>query len=511
MAANLIRINFGGIPLLVFNSPQCFPFRHICHFSTTSYIRGKDWAKVYHDKKEKLKAMPLPRNINPTTIFANNEVRLSNIQVYGFDYDYTLATYKPELYHLLYKLGREMLVTKYTYPDEILDCEFDPNFAVRGLIYDVRKGLLMKMDSYHNIQLGTVYRGCQPVNDEEVITLYEGTHVSLDDMSIFNNMGPMFQLVDLFAPPEICLMSNVTEFFIKNNIPYDPEYVFHDVRTAVQNVHDSGEFHQKIMENLETYMVKDDKIRKLLDRLVESGKKLFIITNSGFPFVEAGMRYMLGDNWAELFDVIVCRARKPKFFNQDTRPFRLYDPATKEETWDRVRNLMRGKVYMQGNFKSFQHMTGWYGSKVIYLGDHVYTDLRDPSLKQGWRTGAIVPELWNEIQVINTDECKNRVRWLVAIEQLLEEIQIEGSADGQALIQQLLEERNELRLYLKSAYNKQFGSLFRTFHNPTYYSRRLARYADIYMSNLTNFLQYSVDHTFYPRRTALPHEPYPFS
>ena len=29
----------------------------------------------------------------------------------------------------------------------------------------------------------------------------------------------------------------------------------------------------------------------------------------------------------------------------------------------------------QGNYSSFRQMTGWYGSKVLYLGDHVYTDL----------------------------------------------------------------------------------------------------------------------------------------
>ena len=29
----------------------------------------------------------------------------------------------------------------------------------------------------------------------------------------------------------------------------------------------------------------------------------------------------------------------------------------------------------QGNFHDFQHMTSWYGSKVLYFGDHVYTDL----------------------------------------------------------------------------------------------------------------------------------------
>ena len=31
------------------------------------------------------------------------------------------------------------------------------------------------------------------------------------------------------------------------------------------------------------------------------------------------MKYMVGDDWADLFEVIVVRARKPKFFNEASR------------------------------------------------------------------------------------------------------------------------------------------------------------------------------------------------
>ena len=42
--------------------------------------------------------------------------------------------------------------------------------------------------------------------------------------------------------------------------------------------------------------------------------------------------------------------------------------------------------------------------------------------------------------------------------------------------------------------------------NSSFFSRRLFRFADIYTSNLTNMARYSLEHTFYPRRGALPHE-----
>lgn len=50
---------------------------------------------------------------NASGIFVNNEICLSDIRVYGFDYDYTLAQYKDELHHVLYDLAKESLIKKY--------------------------------------------------------------------------------------------------------------------------------------------------------------------------------------------------------------------------------------------------------------------------------------------------------------------------------------------------------------------------------------------------------------
>ena len=61
---------------------------------------------------------------------------------------------------------------------------------------------------------------------------------------------------------------------------------------------------------------------------------------------------------------------------------------------------------------------------------------------------------------------------------------------------------------LKKMFNPQFGSVFRTYQNPSYFTRRLVRFADIYSSSISNLLNYPNDVTFYPRRQALPHEPF---
>lgn len=39
-----------------------------------------------------------------------------------------------------------------------MEFRFRPGMGARGLHLDIKRGWLMKVDSYHNIQLGTVYQ-----------------------------------------------------------------------------------------------------------------------------------------------------------------------------------------------------------------------------------------------------------------------------------------------------------------------------------------------------------------
>lgn len=50
---------------------------------------------------------------NKYGVFANNEICLSDIKVYGFDYDYTLASYTDDLHGVLYDLGKEALIKNF--------------------------------------------------------------------------------------------------------------------------------------------------------------------------------------------------------------------------------------------------------------------------------------------------------------------------------------------------------------------------------------------------------------
>lgn len=55
-------------------------------------------------------AKKLPPDVNKKGVFACNRLDLKEIDVYGFDYDYTLACYKPVMGDVLYNLGAQLLV-----------------------------------------------------------------------------------------------------------------------------------------------------------------------------------------------------------------------------------------------------------------------------------------------------------------------------------------------------------------------------------------------------------------
>jgi hypothetical protein len=35
-------------------------------------------------------------------------------------------------------------------------------------------------------------------------------------------------------------------------------------------------------------------------------------------------------------------------------------------------------------------LTGWKGDRVLYFGDHIFHDLKEPSSVAGWKTGVII-------------------------------------------------------------------------------------------------------------------------
>ena len=90
-------------------------------------------------------------------------------------------------------------------------------------------------------------------------------------------------------------------------------------------------------------------------------QKTLLLTNAKYDHMEQLMKFSYGSDWALLFDVIICDAKKNVFFNATcTRPLREISSVTKKAKRDDVRILKTGKVYCGGNVTDLEPLLRAY-------------------------------------------------------------------------------------------------------------------------------------------------------
>ena len=85
---------------------------------------------------------------------------------------------------MIYNLAKKALVQEFQYPDGILHRTYDPQSTIRGLHYDIHKGLLIKLNSMLQIQPDAVYRGKKKLTEYEVAELYPTRRLTLEDIEV---------------------------------------------------------------------------------------------------------------------------------------------------------------------------------------------------------------------------------------------------------------------------------------------------------------------------------------
>lgn len=402
-------------------------------------------------------------------------------------------------------MARSHLVSSQQYPESVQSLQYDSGFAVRGVAFDTKRGNLLKLDHLHAVQEGNAYYGRRRLSLEEVVAAYGSLVVTSAELASFR------PLVDLFCLPEACLIADVIQLFSDSGMPFSPGHVYQDVKGAVSHLHESGLLHGAISAEPERFIEESPSVVRLLRKLKAEGKKTFLLTNSGFAFVNAGMNHitraeLAPSEWLSLFDLIVVGADKPTFYAADL-PFRSLNAVTGKVRWLPVESLHPGAVYHGGSFAELNRLTGgsFAGQRVLYLGDHVFSDLSKPS-RIGWRTGAIIRELAAEVDLQRSPAYKTALAALLATEAALRTAQADGPRDG-ARMAALRAARAEQREVLKCLFNPHFGSVFRTHSGPTLFSSSVLRYADIYTARFENLFDLASDYTLYPARRPLPHEP----
>ena len=478
-------------------------------------------------------------------IFTNRDLNFDAIPVVGFDMDYTLAMYNQEaMEEVSIACTVDKLLSR-GYPGELKDAAPDPRFAIRGLMVDKVLGNVLKQDRHGYV--GRVFHGRSKLSRDERKATYRAQRLGQE--------RERFAPVDtLFALPEVTLYAQMVEFIDRRPDLWNgsaPSYgeAWADVRACIDEAHRDGSIKEQIKANPGRYIVRDPDLAATLHKFRSAGKRLFLLTNSLFPYTDAVMHHLLDGSlasygeWRAYFDWVVVGSRKPEFFTHG-RAFQELDDAGNPVGSPKQR-IQRGKVYSEGNQIGLQESIGVHGDEVVYVGDHIYGDIVRSKKSSGWRTALIVQELEQDLQVRRTHglmlrEIENlyRLRSELAtavsaqrhlsrtLARLSPEELIGAGLTPETAAKALDDARNHvrrrfdgLRRYqqqttetleeratdVDEAFNPYWGSAFAERYDTSRFGAQVEFYACIYTSRVSNFLYVSPSTYFHSPHGWLPH------
>jgi HAD superfamily 5'-nucleotidase-like hydrolase len=472
-------------------------------------------------------------------IFVNRNLRMSKIDLIGFDMDYTLAIYHMRrIEQLSFDMTLKRLIEHHGYSPEISGVLYDHQFVMRGLAVDKANGNLIKMDRYGHV--GRAYHGRQPLSDAVWRRLYREVRVRLKN--------PQYAWIDtLFALPEACLYAGIIDLAESAGRTLDYAKLYEDIREAIDTVHRDGTLKHELQKDFGRYIFKDSELGPALHKLRSGGKKLFLLTNSLWSYTDGVMRYLLQGvlpeypSWRNYFDFVVTGAAKPAFFS-GTAKFLEVDPTSDE---DRIigeaSGLERLKVYQGGNLEDFERMTGFTGENVLYIGDHIYGDILKSKKSSLWRTCMIVQELEEEINYTDSrkeeisrlseiellrarldDELNLRKTQLNVLERRLERNGLDSRTRSEAeaerrrakleldkirrALREAVDIADTLERDVEEGFNPFWGLLFKEAHDNSRFGEQVEQYACLYTSRVSNFLHYSPMQYYRSPRSLMPHE-----
>ena len=140
-------------------------------------------------------------------------------------------------------------------------------------------------------------------------------------------------MIDPFSVVTATLTADVLQSFADCGASFHPSYVYQDVVSAIAFL-GRGTFAAEVAAAPGEYIADAPHLYAMLKSLRDAGRKLLLLTNSDFRFVDVGMRHMLRDQlpepaaWPALFDVVVVNAQRPNFFTLDA-PFRSLNTTTR--------------------------------------------------------------------------------------------------------------------------------------------------------------------------------------
>ena len=172
------------------------------------------------------------------------------------------------------------------------------------------------------------------------------------------DFGPLLHsFMDYFdiAAPLLCArIVDVLDAINNNGRPMQEYFFWPDVQEGLKDMFtrtnfaaDHGGYFPEVKAHPERYILKRrPEFREWLRTLRAEGKYLYVITGSHFDFASHVASYALGEDWMDLFDIVIFFARKPSFFHE-RRPFWRLEGATEVESFEGSEDLETGDYYSQ--------------------------------------------------------------------------------------------------------------------------------------------------------------------
>ncbi|ETN58728.1 5'-nucleotidase domain-containing protein 1 [Anopheles darlingi] len=332
----------------------------------------------------------------------------------GFDLDNTLLRYRiGNMMELEYEIVSRFLVEQRGYDGRHLLKPLDKDFLQRGLIIDFERGNILKLDPDGVIRQAT--HGTKRMADEEIRAYYgddqrwEVTNEYCRNMLVAWN-GPLSErirtVLDYFDICGTLLFGRIIDTLDEDAHERIGRYnVWPDVLDGLVYMYSRdhfgsniGGYFEALKANPERYLQKASPELLTWLRELKKHKTTYLITGSHIDFANFTASYAFGQEWPELFDVIVGFAKKPGFFTA-AKPFVRLEGHTETEPLT-AGQLERYGVYTQGNWRDLTvllgkiaHTASGTSPRMLYVGDNLIQDVYTPNKYTTADTVAIVEEM----------------------------------------------------------------------------------------------------------------------
>ncbi|KHN45004.1 Cytosolic purine 5'-nucleotidase [Glycine soja] len=475
---------------------------------------------------------------SPRGIFCSRTLNLRSISAIGYDMDYTLIHYNVMAWEgRAYDYCMENLKNM-GFPVDGL--AFDPDLVIRGLVIDKEKGNLVKADRFGYIK--RAMHGTKMLSTRAVSEMYGRELVDLRKESRWEFLNTLFSVSEAVAYMQ--MVDRLDDETIPADLALDYKGLYKAVGKALFWAHVEGRLKSEIMSKPELFVEPDPELPLALLDQKEAGKKLLLITNSDYLYTDKMMqhsfnRFLPNDmGWRDLFDIVIVSARKPEFF-QTSHP--MYEVVTGEGLMRPCFKAQTGGLYSGGSAQMVENSLDIHGDEILYVGDHIYTDVSQSKVHLRWRTALICRELEEEydaligsrsyreslVELINQKEIvgdlfnqlrlalqrrsKDRPAQTLAATNLNDE-DLTDSMQKLLIVMQRLDEKIAPMLEADGElFNSRWGFLSRAgLWDKSHLMRQIEKYADIYTSRVSNFLYYTPFMYFRSQEQNLAHDSYTY-